>query len=122
MAKLRLIFSLFFLLAVQQAYSSLPVSEISLPTEEVDGFALRIEANHSHSCIWGDVPLGRIGLNIPIKLTDCNPGTSKSKVLSGLIFSISESNLKFFIARTSFATRYSAAYIPIYLQTASFLI
>jgi len=123
MAKFNLIFSLFFLLVFQQAFSSLPASDKDISVQNGNEIEVSFEANDSFPGIWGDVPGGRVDLNVSLSIIDSDPGISKSKdVLTGLTFSISETSLKFFIAQSSVFTRYSAVYIPIYLQTASFLL
>jgi len=129
MLKLKCIISIFFVLAIQQVYAAssdehnysfdedFKIESSFEPNES------SFEANDSFPGIWGDVPAGRIGINCTIRLVECDPGFSKSKdVLSGLIFSVTKNHLKFLIARSSIFTRYSAVYIPIYLQTASFLL
>lgn len=123
MARLNFILSLFFLLVFQQAYSSLPASDKDISSQKNNGIEASFVANDSFPGIWGDVPGGRVDLNVSISVIDSDPGISKSKVVvNGLIFSVTESSLKFFIAQSSVFTRYSAVYIPIYLQTASFLL
>lgn len=123
MAKFNLIFSLFFLLFFQQAYSSIPANEKDIYSQKNNGIEVNFVANDSFPGIWGDLPGGRVNLNVSLSVTDSDLGLSKSKdINSGLTFSVSKSNLRYFIARSSVFTRYSAVYIPIYLQTASFLL
>lgn len=112
-----------FLLAIQQVYSSCPKCEQRFIFEDNKVTEISFEANDALPGIYGDVPAGRIVINTFLTETDCDPGISKSKnVFSGLTFSVTKSNLEFFIAQSSVFTRYSAVYIPIYLQTASFLL
>ena len=123
MAKLKLIFSLLFLLVFQQAYCAPLLSDKNFSVQKSDGIESSFESNDSFPGIFGDVPAGRIVVTSFLSEVECDPGISKSKVvLSGLTFSVTKSNLEFFIAQTSVFTRYSAVYIPIYLQTASFLL
>jgi hypothetical protein len=123
MAKFNLIFSLLLLLVFQQVYSSLPASDNDISSPKNNKIEASFVANDSFSGVWGDVPGGRINLNVSLSVTDCDLGLSKSKdICSGLKYSISKNNLKFVIAQSSVFTRYSAVYIPIYLQTASFLL
>jgi hypothetical protein len=123
MAKFNLIFSLLFLLVFQQAYSSLPASDKDITSQKNNGIEASFVANDSFPGIWGDLPGGRVNLNVSLSITDCDLGLSKSKdIYSGLTFSVTKSNLQFFIAKSTVFTRYSAVYIPIYLQTASFLL
>lgn len=123
MAKFNLIFSLLFLLVFQQVYSSLPASDKDISSQKNNGIETSFVPNDSFPGIWGDLPGGRVNLNVSLSVTDCDLGFSKSKdIYSGLTFSVTKSNLKFFIAKSTVFTRYSAVYIPIYLQTASFLL
>lgn len=123
MLKLKLIFFMIFLLAIQQVYSSFPKSDQAFSFQDSKVTEISFEANDALPGIFGDVPSSRIVVNTFLTETDCDPGISKSKnVFSGLTFSVTKSNLKFFIAQSSVFTRYSAVYIPIYLQTASFLL
>jgi len=123
MLKLKLIFSMIFLLAIQQVYSSFPSSDQAFSFQDSKVTEISFEANDSLPGIFGDVPAGRTAVNPFLTESDCDPGFSKSKdIFSGLAFSVTKSNLKFFIAQSSVFTRYSAVYIPIYLQTASFLL
>lgn len=122
MLKLKFILSIVLLLVIQQVYSSLPITEQSSSIQDVITES-SFEANDSHPGIFGDVPSGRIMVNSFSSETECHPGFSKSKnVFTGLIFSVTKSKLKFVISQSPVFTRYSAVYIPIYLQTASFLL
>jgi len=123
MAKFNLIFSLFLILISQQVYSSLPASDSEISTQKNKEIEESFVSNDSFPINWGDIPGGRINLNVSLSVVDYDLGLSKSKdINSGLTFSVSRNNLKYFIARSSVFTRYSAVYIPIYIQTASFLL
>lgn len=112
-----------FLLAIQLVYSSCPKNDQRFTFQDNKVTEISFEANDSLPGIYGDVPAGRIVVNTFLVEKDCDPGYSKSKeIFSGLTFSVADSNLKFFISQSSVFTRYCAVYIPIYLQTASFLL
>jgi len=122
MLKLKYIISIFFLLAIQQVYAVSSNEHQELFDDEYK-IESSFESDDSFPGVFSDVPLGRIVIQSVFSATECDPGFSKSKdVFTGLIFSVTKSNLKFFISQSSVFTRYSAVYIPIYLQTASFLL
>lgn len=120
MLKLKNIIVIIFLLAIQQV-SAIPSDDIRLNSGDNSNIEISFKANDSFPGIYGDVPSGRVAVNLSFCVTDCDPGISKSKdVLSGLTFSTSKSNLQFFNFQSAVFTRHSAVYIPIYLQTATF--
>jgi hypothetical protein len=122
MLKLKYIISIFFLFAVQQIYAA---SSNECPESFGDDYKIEssFEADNSFPGVFSDLPSGRIVVQSVFSETKCDPGFSKSKnVFTGLIFSVTKSNLEFFISQSSVFTRYSAVYIPIYLHTASFLL
>jgi hypothetical protein len=120
MLKLKHFISVILLLAVQQV-SAFQSNNLRVTGGEDFKVELSFEANDSFPGIWGDVPAGRVDISLSQVESDCDPGISKSKnIFQGLSFSVSKSNLKFFIADSAIFTRYSAVYIPIYLYTATF--
>lgn len=113
MVKLKLVFSIIFLLTVQQVSSSLPLNELSFPVQEDNQIESCVELIDSLPEIFGDMPSGIVVDNFAIAGTDCFAGNFKSKdVQSGLTFPVAMINLKFSLAQSSAFTRYSAVSIP----------
>lgn len=110
------------ILAAQQVYSLNRSGDLSFLGHNSD-VHLSFEVDDFVPGIFGDVPAGQIVVNQVIDITNCLPGTSKSKdIQTGITFSVVKTNLIFAVVQSSVFTRSCAVFVPIYLQAASFLL
>ncbi len=122
MEKLKLLFTLVFLLAIQQVCFA-QYNEQNFPPQSSHEIKISFEVNDFIPSMYGDVTSGQLTSNFVSEATNCHPGNSKSKITqSGLNYSVTKTNLICSVIESTVFTRQCTVFVPIYIQAASFLL